>query len=77
MLAVEYQFRKRGIAMYLSKMLLEEMKRENVSEVVLETEDSNLASLSLYEKIGFIRDKYLPNYYLNGSSAYRLKMWFQ
>lgn len=77
MLAVENRFRKRGIASYLSQLLLDEMKRENVVEVVLETEDTNLASLSLYEKLGFVRDKYLPNYYLNGSSAYRLKIWFQ
>ncbi len=77
MLAVENQFRQQGIAKYLSRLLLDEMKLENVVEVVLETEDTNLASLSLYEKIGFVRDKYLPNYYLNGSPAYRLKMWFQ
>lgn len=77
MLAVENRFRKRGIASYLSQLLLDEMKRENVVVVVLETEDTNLASLSLYEKLGFVRDKYLPNYYLNGSSAYRLKIWFQ
>lgn len=77
MLAVENHYRKQGIAKQLSKLLLEEMKRESVVEVVLETEDSNLAALSLYERLGFVRDKYLPNYYLNGSSAFRLKMWFQ
>lgn len=76
MLAVDKAFRKRGIAKHLSQLLLEEMYRERVSEVVLETEDSNLASLSLYEKLGFVRDKFLPNYYLNGSSAFRLKLWF-
>ena len=77
MLAVENHYRKQGIAKQLSKLLLEEMKRESVVEVVLETEDSNLAALCLYERLGFVRDKYLPNYYLNGSSAFRLKMWFQ
>lgn len=76
MLAVDETFRKRGIAKHLSRLLLEEMYRERVAEVVLETEDSNLASLALYEKLGFVRDKFLPNYYLNGSSAFRLKLWF-
>ncbi len=77
MLTVSNEHRHQGIAAHLSRLLLEEMKRECVAEVVLETEDSNLASLVLYEKLGFVRDKYLPNYYLNGSSAYRLKMWLQ
>lgn len=77
MLTVEKSYRKRGIAKYLSQLLLTEMKREGVNEIVLETEDSNLASLSLYEKLGFARDKFLPNYYLNGSAAYRLKLWIR
>jgi len=40
---------------------------------VLETEESNAAALRLYEKLGFVRDKRLPKYYLNDSDAFRLK----
>ena len=43
-------------------------------QIVLETEESNGAALRLYEKLGFVRDKRLPSYYLNGSDAFRLKM---
>ena len=46
-------------------------------EVVLETEVTNIAALSLYENLGFVRDKYLHQYYLNGVDAYRLKLWLR
>jgi peptide alpha-N-acetyltransferase len=51
--------------------------QETCDEVVLETEVTNSAALSLYESLGFVRDKRLPNYYLNGNDAYRLKCWFE
>lgn len=44
-------------------------------EIVLETEETNVAALRLYENLGFVRDKKLPRYYLNGVSAFRLKLW--
>ena len=40
---------------------------------MLETEEANTAALRLYEKLGFVRDKRLPSYYLNGNDAFRLK----
>lgn len=45
-------------------------------EVVLEAEVVNEGALHLYEKLGFLRDKRLPKYYLNGNDAYRLKLLF-
>ena len=74
-LAVGHFYRNRGIGTRLSRLLLDEMKREGVDEIVLETEDTNSASLTLYEKLGFARDKHLPNYYLHGSGAFRLKLF--
>jgi len=44
-------------------------------EIVLETELQNTGALNLYYNLGFIRDKFLPMYYLNGGDAYRLKLW--
>jgi len=41
-------------------------------EVVLETEETNVPAMKLYERLGFIRSKKLHRYYLNGNSAYRL-----
>jgi len=40
--------------------------------VVLETEYDNQAALSLYESLGFIREKRLYRFYLNGKDAFRL-----
>ena len=44
-------------------------------QIVLEAEVGNEAALSLYGKLGFVRDKRLAKYYLNGSDAFRLKLW--
>ena len=46
-----------------------------ILQVVLEAEVTNSAALSLYENLGFVRDKYLHRYYLSGVDAYRLKLW--
>ena len=43
-----------------------------VLQVVLETEYDNFAALSLYESLGFIREKRLYRFYLNGKDAFRL-----
>jgi hypothetical protein len=46
-------------------------------QVVLETEVSNARSLSLYGRLGFIRESRLFRYYLNGSDAFRLKLYLE
>ena len=43
-----------------------------LSQVILETEFDNKAALSLYESLGFIREKRLFRFYLNGKDAFRL-----
>lgn len=44
----------------------------SLCQVVLETEFDNSAALSLYESLGFIREKRLFRFYLNGKDAFRL-----
>ncbi|KAH9948496.1 acyl-CoA N-acyltransferase [Amylocystis lapponica] len=72
MLGVHRDWRKRGIATTLVRRSLEVMKAHGVEEVVLETEFDNSAALSLYESLGFIREKRLFRFYLNGKDAFRL-----
>jgi len=72
MLSVSKNWRKRGIASTLVRKSMEVMKENRVEEVVLETEYDNAAALSLYESLGFIREKRLFRFYLNGKDAFRL-----
>ena len=48
--------------------------REPVDEIVLETEADNTAALAFYAKMGFVREKRLHRFYLNGKDAYRLRL---
>ncbi|EDR09423.1 uncharacterized protein LACBIDRAFT_168990, partial [Laccaria bicolor S238N-H82] len=72
MLSVDKGWRKRGIASALVRNSIEAMKSDGVEEIVLETEFDNYAALSLYESLGFIREKRLFRFYLNGKDAFRL-----
>ena len=50
------------------------MAAAGADEAVLEAEASNGAALRAYEGLGFLRDKRLLRYYLNGADAFRLKL---
>ena len=76
MLAVEDRYRRHGIGSNLVKRAVREMQRLGCNEAVLETEITNKGALRLYEALGFLRDKRLSKYYLNGVDAFRLKLWF-
>ena len=76
MLAVEIEYRKKGIGKKLVLNLLKILKDiYDVNEYSIETEVDNYAALYLYESLGFIRTKMFINYYLNGNNAYKLKLF--
>jgi len=77
MLAVDSGHRKRKIGSTLVKLAIDAMIAEEADEVVLETEITNKPALRLYENLGFVRDKRLFRYYLNGVDALRLKLWLR
>lgn len=72
MLAVAAPYRGHGVATVLVKKAIDAMAQKNADEVVLETEETNIPAMRLYERLGFLRSKKLHRYYLNGNSAYRL-----
>lgn len=72
MLAVSSTFRGQGIATALVKKAIDAMADRHADEIVLETEETNIPAMRLYERLGFLRSKKLHRYYLNGNSAYRL-----
>lgn len=75
MLAVEKQHRKKGLGSVIVSKAITTLEKAGCTEIVLETEVSNKAALRLYENLGFLREKRLHKYYLNGSDAFRLKLW--
>lgn len=77
MLAVDKNYRKNGIGSTLVRRAIQEMISGDADEVVLETEITNKPALRLYEALGFVRDKRLFRYYLNGVDALRLKLWLR
>lgn len=77
MLAVDEAYRKRKIGSKLVMKSIEAMVCEDADEIVLETEITNKSALRLYENLGFVRDKRLFRYYLNGVDALRLKLWLK
>uniref|UniRef100_A0A7E4V4C9 N-alpha-acetyltransferase 30 n=1 Tax=Panagrellus redivivus TaxID=6233 RepID=A0A7E4V4C9_PANRE len=76
MLAVEESYRRRGIGRQLVHKAIEAMREIGCDEVMLETEVTNTKALALYEGLGFIRERRLYRYYLNGVDAFRLKLLF-
>ncbi|XP_050540630.1 N-alpha-acetyltransferase 30-like [Daktulosphaira vitifoliae] len=77
MLAVDENYRKKHIGSNLVLNAIEAMVNDGADEVVLETEITNKPALRLYENLGFVRDKRLFCYYLNGVDALRLKLWLK
>lgn len=77
MLAVDKDYRKLKIGTTLVQKAIRVMIANLADEVVLETEITNQPALKLYENLGFVRDKRLFHYYLNGVDALRLKLWFR
>ncbi|XP_058804640.1 N-alpha-acetyltransferase 30-like [Phymastichus coffea] len=77
MLAVDIKYRKRKIGSNLVRRAIQAMIEDDADEVVLETEITNHPALRLYENLGFVRDKRLFRYYLNGVDALRLKLWLR
>ncbi|KAG5846955.1 uncharacterized protein LOC135257082 [Anguilla rostrata] len=77
MLAVDSKYRRKSIGTNLVKKAIYAMVEGDCDEVVLETEITNKPALKLYENLGFVRDKRLFRYYLNGVDALRLKLWLR
>uniref|UniRef100_A0A1A9WTZ5 N-terminal methionine N(alpha)-acetyltransferase NatC n=1 Tax=Glossina brevipalpis TaxID=37001 RepID=A0A1A9WTZ5_9MUSC len=77
MLAVRKGYRNLKIGTTLVQKAIEAMLADNVDEVALETEISNVPALRLYENLGFVRDERFFRYYQSGVDALRLKLWFR
>lgn len=77
MLAVDKSLRGKGMGSKLVRRCLDRMQELGADECVLEAEVTNKGALALYRSIGFIKEKRLHKYYLNGNDAFRLKFLFK
>jgi peptide alpha-N-acetyltransferase len=77
MLSVHPSWRGKGIASRLVQLSISSMLPLKAQEVVLETEVDNIASLKLYDRLGFMREKRLHRFYLNGKDCFRLVLPLQ
>eukprot|EP00605_Chrysophyceae_sp_TOSAG23-4_P000208 GSChrysophyteH1.ASY1.ANO1.244.1 assembled CDS len=75
MLAVNKSYRRHGLGQALADRGIKGMVANGCTEILLEAEYCNTAALALYDRLGFVRDERLGKYYLNGSDAFRLKLW--
>lgn len=75
MLAVSPSFRGARIGSRLVEATVALMRSKGCDEVSLETPVSNQRALKLYTDLGFCKIKFLPVYYLDGSDAFRLKLY--
>jgi len=62
-LAVDPEYRKRGIGRELVTRLIEILKCDQVHSLTLEVRVSNDTAISLYQKLGFVQVGRRPNYY--------------
>jgi peptide alpha-N-acetyltransferase len=74
MLAVHKDYRNHRIGTTLAKFVIEKMINDSAKVITLETEITNEGAIKLYKKLGFLKDKRLQRYYLNGVDAFRLKL---
>ena len=73
-IAVDEDYRKRGIGRELLSHLIEKSKESGAREIWLEVSVKNFKAIGLYEKFGFEKDGIRKNYYQKlGEDAYNMK----
>lgn len=61
--AVTSAFRKRGIAEQLVSSMIDDLEKAGYIYITLEVRKSNVAAISLYEKLGFANEGIRKNFY--------------
>lgn len=68
--AVDPQFHRQGLALYLLRHIIGFVMRQNGESVILEVRKGNEAAVKLYQKVGFLVIRTLPKFYPDGEDAY-------
>jgi ribosomal-protein-alanine N-acetyltransferase len=62
-IAVAEEAQRRGVGAQLFRAMVEELRAEQVTEVMLEVRASNLPALGFYQAVGFVETGRRPRYY--------------
>ena len=73
-IAVQASHRRKGFATALLKRLATQLADKGVNELRLEVGVTNGEAVALYSKNGFEKAEIIPNYYSDGSDAFRMKL---
>jgi len=68
--AVDPQFHRQGLAIYLLRHILAFVMRQNAESMILEVRKGNTAAVTLYQKVGFLVIRTVPKFYPDGEDAY-------
>ena len=60
---VSPEYRGKGIATQMMKVLLGEGQKQGIEEFTLEVRVSNVAAIKVYEKLGFVSEGIRPRFY--------------
>ena len=67
-IAVDENFRNRGIASSILSNIIEKSKERGVTTLFLEVNENNLGAIALYKKFGFEQIAVRKNYYKSGNA---------
>ena len=68
-ISVKKEYQNCGIGSYLLEYLIEDLKKDGITLVVLEVRKSNAKAIHLYKKYRFVEVKVLPKFYPDGEDA--------
>lgn len=71
---VASKFRRKGVAKKLIQKIEETVKQQGAKECRLEVREDNIAAISLYQMLGYIKIAKLENYYLTTHGLYLKKV---
>jgi len=72
-MAIDPNFRRKGIGRKLLNTLLDHFQKKKIKEIILHVRTKNKPAINFYEKMGFKTIEIVKNHYQNGEDAYLME----